>query len=230
MRRNYKRRADCKLNFRTKLIIFLIVLIGVLFILDLKIRPVIKDATADRARAVAIYAINNAVNKELCKSDIKYNDIIHIERTENNTITGIVTDIQKINSLKANISTEILKEISILGMRKTEIPLGALLGIEFFSGSGPIIPIKIFILGNVTTDFESEFTEAGINQTKHRIYVNVKVNINAITPGYPTAVSVKTNITIAETIIVGSVPNVYATSSDSSEKARELKGLEGLQK
>jgi sporulation protein YunB len=113
-------------------------------------------------------------------------------------------------------------------MRKIGIPLGAIVGIELFSGAGPIIPVKIFVTGNVETEFESEFSEAGINQTKHLIYINTSVNISAVIPGYPSHTNVKTNVTIAETIIVGEVPRVYATSSDSSAKVREAKALEGL--
>ena len=81
--------------------------------------------------------------------------------------------------------------------------------------------------GNVTTDFESELSEAGINQTKHRINLNTQVNVAAIIPGYPVNTNIKTNLTIAETVIVGEVPKVYA-AAEPTKKIREAKALDGL--
>jgi sporulation protein YunB len=202
---------------------FLIILI----ILDFRLRPIIKSVMADRAKAVAIMAIDTAIAKQLNKEDFKYPDIIKIERNNDGKLIGITTDIQKINSLKTNISSAILEELSKTEMRKIGIPLGAIFGIEIFSGVGPIIPAKIFVTGNVSTEFQSEFLEAGINQTKHLINLNTSVNVRAIVPGYPVQENVKTNMTIAETIIVGEVPHVFA-ASEPTKRMREAKALEGL--
>ncbi|MDR2073854.1 MAG: sporulation protein YunB [Oscillospiraceae bacterium] len=223
-----RRRTKKKIKPITKFKIFILFILAFLIILDLRLRPIIKSITADCARGVAEHAINLAITRELGETGIKYGDIAHIERSDDGKLLGIITDIRKINCLKSGISTAILEEISRCEMRKIGIPLGAIVGIELFSGAGPIIPVKIFVTGNVETEFESEFSEAGINQTKHLIYINTSVNISAVIPGYPSHTNVKTNVTIAETIIVGEVPRVYATSSDSSAKVREAKALEGL--
>ncbi|GMB10342.1 MAG: sporulation protein YunB [Candidatus Improbicoccus devescovinae] len=226
-RRFYKFRKY-KLKVSTKIKIILLFIFAILFILDFKLRPLIKSISADRARAIALQAINKAISSELDLVKFEYSDIAQIQRNEEGKLLGITTNIQKVNCLKANISSAILKEISKNEMREFGIPLGAILGIEILSGLGPIIPVKIFVTGNISADFESEFSEAGINQTKHLIYINTLVNICAMIPGYPTSIQVKTNITIAETIIVGEVPNVYATSEIASAKAREAKGLKAL--
>ncbi|MDR1240643.1 MAG: sporulation protein YunB [Oscillospiraceae bacterium] len=221
--RRFRRRLNIKIKFK----IFLILLILILIVIDIRLRPVIKSIIEDRAKAVAVTAINNAINRELGESDFKYSDIARIERSEEGKLLGITTNIQKINCLKSNISSAILEEISNMRMRKIGVPLGAIFGNEFLSGAGPIIPIKIFVTGNVSSEFESEFSEAGINQTKHLINLNTSVNVSAIIPGYPVQTSAKTNVTIAETIIVGEVPRVYA-ASEPTKRIREAKALEGM--
>lgn len=140
---------------------------------------------------------------------------------------GITTNVQKINCLRSSLSNAISNELNKEEIKKIKIPLGAILGTEIFSGSGPIITVKLFVTGNVATDFESELSEAGINQTKHRINLNTQVNVAAIIPGYPVSTNIKTNLTIAETVIVGEVPKVYA-AAEPTKKIREAKALDGL--
>ena len=181
----------------------------------------------DKARAVAVKAIDDAVSNELGKQNIEYSDIVKIERSEEGKLIGITTNIQKINCLKSSLSNAIAHELDKDEIKKIRIPLGTILGTELFSGSGPMINIKIFITGNIVANFESELSEAGINQTKHRIILNVEVNISAIMPGYPVETKVKTNVTIAETVIVGEVPKVYA-AAEPTKRIREAKALEGL--
>ena len=213
-----------KINKKIKIIIFLII---ILVLLDIRLRPIIKSIMADKARSVAINAIDNAVNKELGTQNFKYSDIVQIERAEEGKLLGITTNIQKINCLRSSLSNAISHELNKEEIKKIKIPLGAILGTELLSGTGPIITVKLFVTGNVTTDFESELSEAGINQTKHRINLNTEVNMAAIIPGYPVDTNVKTNVTIAETVIVGEVPKVYA-ASEPTKRIREAKGLDGL--
>lgn len=195
--------------------------------LDLRFRPIIKSIMVDKARAVAVKAIDDAVSNELGKQNIEYSDIVKIERSEEGKLIGITTNIQKINCLKSSLSNAIANELDKDEIKKIRIPLGTILGTELFSGSGPMINIKIFITGNIVANFESELSEAGINQTKHRIILNVEVNISAIMPGYPVETKVRTNVTIAETVIVGEVPKVYA-AAEPTKRIREAKALEGL--
>lgn len=216
-----------KVNRKTKIIIFLMVILTILVLLDLRLRPIIKSIMADKARSVAVNAIDNAVNRELGTQNFKYSDIVQIERAEEGKLLGITTNVQKINCLRSNLSNAISNELNKEEIKKIKIPLGAILGTELFSGSGPIITVKLFVTGNVATDFESELSEAGINQTKHRINLNTNVNIAAIIPGYPVETNVKTNITIAETVIVGEVPKVYA-AAEPTKRIREAKALDGL--
>ena len=213
---------------KVKLLIILFIICTIIISLDLKLRPVIKSIMADKAKSVAVNAIDAAINKELGSQNLKYSDIVQIERAEEGKLLGITTNIQKINCLKSSLSNAISEELGKEEIKKIKIPLGTILGTELLSGSGPIITVKLFVTGNVVIDFESELYEAGINQTKHRIILKTEVNVAAIIPGYPVETKVKTSVTIAETVIVGEVPKVYA-APEPTKRLREAKGMEGLE-
>lgn len=207
--------------------IFLVIILIVFFILDLRLRPIIKSIMSDKAKSVAVNAIDKAINEELGTQNFKYSDIVQIERGDDGKLFGITTNVQKINCLKSCLSNAISTELSKDEIKKIKIPLGAIFGNELLSGSGPILNVKLYTTGNVVIDFESELSEAGINQTKHRINLITEVNVAAIIPGYPVETRVKTSVTIAETVIVGEVPKVYA-APEPTKRLREAKGLEGL--
>jgi sporulation protein YunB len=205
-----------KFMFRRKkkktLIISMVILL-VLGIIDFRLRPMIKNVAANRAHTISTNAINEAVLKELDDSGLKYSDFVKIERSETGKILALTTDSKLINRLKSRISIAIQDKLSRSEINKISIPLGTLLGAEFCSGMGPLVPLNISISGSVVTEFESKFCDAGINQTKHQIYLNIHTKIGALVPGYSTATDVNTNINIAETIIVGEVPNMYSVGN-----------------
>lgn len=185
----------------------------VLGIIDFRLRPMIKNVAANRAQMISTNAINEAVLKEIDNSGLQYNDFVKIERSETGKVLALTTDSGLINRLKARISIAIQDRLCKSEINKIGVPLGTLLGAEFCSGMGPFIPLNISISGSVVTEFESKFCEAGINQTKHQIYLNIHTKISAFVPGYPTTADVDTNMNIAETIIVGEVPNMYSVGN-----------------
>lgn len=201
-----------KIRDRMKKIYFItVVFFAILFIIDMRLRPIIKEAIANKAQVMSTHAINDAVLQELDDSNIKYLDLVTIEKSDNGRIIALTTNSQLINRLKAKISVAIQNKLSESDVNKIKMPISSLLGSEFFSGWGPFIPLKISISGSVITEFTSDFCDAGINQTKHQIYINIHTMIGALVPGYTATTNVDTNMTVAETIIVGDVPNVYAS-------------------
>ena len=198
---------------KIKIFVILITIIFISFIIDSRLRPIIKSVVANRAQIISTHAINDAVLQELDSTNIKYSDLVSIKKDEKGKIIALTTNSMLVNQLKAKISIAIQDKLSQSDINKIYIPLGTLLGIEFFSGLGPSVPLRISISGSVITEFESKFSEAGVNQTNHQIYLNIHTKIGALVPGYPTTTDVSTNMTIAETIIVGEVPSVYVTNS-----------------
>lgn len=198
---------------RKKILIIFIFILIFLWIIDFRLRPMIKNVAANKAQMISTNAINEAVLKELDDSQLKYSDFVKIERTDTGKVLALTTDSKRINQLKSKISIAIQEKLSNSEVNKINIPLGTLLGAEFCSGVGPFIPLNISISGGVITEFESKFCEAGINQTKHQIYLNIHTKIGALVPGYPVVTDVNTNVNIAETIIVGEVPNMYSVGN-----------------
>jgi sporulation protein YunB len=103
-----------------------------------------------------------------------------------------------------------MKSMSELNTQRLSIPVGTLFGGELLTGRGPKLPLKLMISNSVLSEFKNSFDEAGINQTRHEIMLELTADIYVVLPGYKTSAQVKTNISVAETIIVGKVPDTYA--------------------
>ena len=193
------------------------ILVGIAIIVDLQVRPLIKTVAAEEAKIISTQAINHTVFDELTKQDSDYSNLVHIERGDDGKVLAITSDIQKMNKLKATISMAIQDRISNNNIACSSVPLGTLINTDIFSGRGPRVPLKISLSGAVITNFKSNFTSAGINQTKHMIYLNVQTKIYVFIPGYPSYTCVNTDVLIAETVIVGAVPEVFATMDKPSD-------------
>ena len=208
--RKYKQK---KLSIRIKIIIIVTFVSIIAVLLDRQMRPLIKSVVFSQAQTVSTNVINQVVADELSRLDIDYSDIVDIQKDDDGKILAVSTDMKKVNSLKSLMTLSIQEKISTMDMQKTKIPLGTFTGTEIFNGRGPKIPIDVTMSGSVIMDFKSEFVSAGINQTKHRLYLDVSSEVLAFIPGYPVNTVVKTSILIAETIIVGEVPAVFAEST-----------------
>ena len=199
--------------------IVLLLLIGTAIIIDWQIRPLVKSVAANQAQIASTKAINEAVQQELMENQISYDQLVKIERGNDGKVLAVTTDVAKTNLLKASISTDIQEKLSSTKPKSISIPLGTLTGTEILSGRGPMIEMKISLPSSVFTEFKSTFTSAGINQTKHQIHLKVNTEVYALIPGFPTTTTVDTNIIVAETVIVGEVPNVVANLSPANSGA-----------
>ncbi|XOQ44405.1 MAG: Sporulation protein YunB [Clostridium sp.] len=205
-----RRRRRNPMPVRGKLILFLVVCFVFLWIFNSHIRPVIASITANEAKIQSVETINNAVMQELTRDNISYDDLITVERGINGNVLAITTNMVKMNELKAVIISDIQEKLNNDTYTTVWVPIGTLIGGDFFHGKGPKIPLKASLSGNVTAQFNSTLTSAGINQTKHQIYLDISASIYSFLPGFDTTTDVQTNILVAETVIVGSVPQVVA--------------------
>ena len=208
--RKYKQK---KLSIKIKILIIVAFVSIIAVLLDRQMRPLIKSVVFSQAQTVSTNVINQVVADELSRLDIDYSDIIDIQKDADGKILAVSTDMKKVNSLKSLMTLSIQDKISAMEVQKTKIPLGTFTGTEILIGRGPKIPIDVSMSGSVIMDFKSEFVSAGINQTKHKLYLEVNSEVLAFIPGYPVNTVVKTSILIAETIIVGEVPAVFAENT-----------------
>lgn len=191
---------------------FLLLLLVILFIVifNNQIKPVIESVTANEAKIKSVSIINSIVMKEISENSVTYESLINVNRGTDGNVLSITTDMVKMNQLKAKIITAVQSQLNGETDSTVGIPLGTLLGGDLFHGRGPNINLKLTLSGNVTAEFKSSFDSAGINQTRHQIYLNVSASVYSFLPGFDATTDVNTNVLVAETVIVGSVPNVVA--------------------
>jgi len=173
-------------------------------------RPQVERLAGARVHNLAAQAINQAVAESIARMEIMYDDLIHFEKDDTGRITALKTDMVMANRVKNNIHAATLEKIQGLSSTSVKIPLGNLTEVDVFVGRGPGIPVKIVPIGIVDVTFSNQFTSEGINQTRHQIMMNIETDIGVLLPGFSTSQQVSIQVCIAETIIVGAVPDAYA--------------------
>lgn len=191
--------------------VLLIVPIGVLFIMaEIRISNVRKELISYAARNAASAAATAGVENSLDTDKVRYADLIKFGRDQSGNIVSVTTDAYYLNKIGNNIGDEIDKHINQMKSYIIKIPFSVLFSEQLINGRGPKMPLVFVMTGITTTDFENEFTAAGINQTHHRIMMSITVNTYVIHSGNVTVVPYKTNVCIAESIVVGITPQTFA--------------------
>lgn len=178
-----------------------------------QLRPAVENAAAYHVNIFATRILNNAILEELSNQGLSYGELIRLSRNQSGEIVAIESDMAEINRLKANVTLSVVDALEDMGTARLFVPLGTLFGNEITSGRGPIVEILVYPIGFVQTDLYSQFTEAGINQTMHQIMLGTSVRMRAIIPGYTIQTEITTSYTVAETIIVGNIPDAYTRIS-----------------
>ena len=139
----------------------------------------------------------------------KYDDLCSITKDTNGNITMISANIIPINEIISDIAVKIQEELNKTENGTFGIKMGSMTGSRLFSGRGPTIEIKMTTIGNLDTDLKSEFTSAGINQTLHKIYLQVECQVAVLTPFHTIEETIKNQVLLEEVVIVGTTPNTY---------------------
>ena len=190
---------------------FLTVAVGALLILaEVRISNVRKDLLNYAARDAASSAATTGIEKSLDTDRVKYSDLIKFGRDENGNIVSVTTDAYALNKIGNNIGTEIDNIINEMKSYVIKIPVTVLFSEQFINGRGPKMPMVFVMTGITTTNFSNEFTAAGVNQTHHRIMLDITVNTYIIHSGNVIVVPYSTNVCIAESIVVGITPQTFA--------------------
>lgn len=161
----------------------------------------VRNATSD--------LINDAIDKQIENENIQYDRIVYFEKDLNGRITALKTNMTEVNRLKTDILNLINDEILAMDTSDLGIPIGSLILPEFLSGRGPAIPVHILSIRNSDASFTSTFTEAGINQTLQQLNMHISVDVAVLALGSTSYFTVSSQVVVAETIIVGQVPNTF---------------------
>ena len=215
--------GDVMKNFRPEnrwkrlaavLILSLLVFLVGFVVIQLRITPILTAMAESRAKNIASEAVNDAVQKVLCEKNISYENLVKITSSESGKISSVTVDSVKMNRLCAEIRAIITDTLNNLGTRTISIPLGSLTGIDILSGRGPKLNIEITLSGSAVAGTKNDFQTAGINQTRHQMILEINTKIYVIMQSGNISSEITNSIVVAETVIVGEVPEIYSEGTD----------------
>lgn len=207
---------------RQRVLIWLTVIFTLLLALTvavvLHMKPVVVDlATARTSNAVnriVVAAVNDAVDS----GRIDYEQLVDFDKDAEGHVTALRSNMAAFNRLQASIADDILQRMAEVTSTDLAIPIGTLTGSPLLAGRGPCLRVRMQSVGTATARFDNQFSSAGINQTRHRIILDVDVHVSILLPGLTTYTKVSNEISVAETVIVGGVPETYTYFSTTPDE------------
>ncbi len=190
--------------------VFLLVAAGLFIFVEIRIKSVRDELSVLEANSVASSALTAGLEKALTDYQLDYDDIVSFTYDSQGNIKSLSTDIITLNTLGSEIGTNTDKYINNIGIYEVSLPFTSLFGGQLFSGIGPDISFYITMRGLTSTSFENRFEAAGVNQTRHQIFLKVAIKTNIIFRGEVRIVDYESEICIAESIIVGVTPSTFA--------------------
>ena len=199
-----------KIRKLLRIIIILLVLtiLGLVFF-RIKYNEAIRALAETQVINTTSDLINDAIDRQIEDGTIQYDRMVYFEKDLDGRITALKTNMSEVNRLKTDILNLINDEILALSTDDLGIPLGNLFLPELLSGRGPSIPVQILSIRNSDASFSSNFSEAGINQTLQQMNMHVSVDVTVLVLGQTNSFTVSSQVIVAETIIVGDVPDTY---------------------
>lgn len=172
------------------------------------LRPVLAAAARYQVRSQVTAAVEQWAARDLQERGVDYSDFVTITRNETGEITALSADMARLNLLRAELSAHLLERLEDSQLELT-VPVGSLLPLEPTWARGPELHLRALALGTASAEFESEFTSAGINQTRHRLWLELSVPVTVLLPGGGEELTVDSRLCVAETVIVGQVPQTW---------------------
>ena len=199
-----------KFNFLLiRLLLLAFIILVTLALLRSRVYPVLRSLAETQVKNTASDLINDAIAEQIATGNIQYDRIVYFEKDLNGRITALKTNIGEINRLKTDVLNIINDEILSTDESSLGVALGSLFLPEFLSGKGPKLPVRILVIRNSEADFYSDFSEAGINQTLHKLNMEVFLDVTVLVLGSTTEFTISSHMVVAETVIVGDVPETY---------------------
>ncbi|WP_242941141.1 sporulation protein YunB [Sporobacter termitidis] len=198
------------------IVVDLLILAGVLSIILMQLRPIVLKLAQAQVNSEVLKIVNNVIETEISKGTFDYSTLVKLEKDSSGNIAALEMNMPIVNLLQSRISKSVLESIQNQMVSEMHIPIGNAVGGVLFSGRGPAIDVRILSAQNIKTQFISETIPAGINQTRHKITLEVSVDISVFAPGTKAVTTTTTtDVEVSDTVIVGKVPNVYANIGDN---------------
>lgn len=176
---------------------------------DLSLRPQMIALAETRLRNQITHISDLAMEKAMEERALAYSDMVVFQTGQDGTVSMLTTDTLRLNALRAAILEEVVSQLESIDSHSLGIPFGALTGVDLFSAWGPKLPVQVISVASANGTYRNDFTSAGINQTLHRILLDVTVTAQLLLPGGIAETQIDIPVCVAETVIIGQVPQTF---------------------
>ena len=217
----YRRRWGRRTLAQGLALVLAVGLLALAFIAAAQMRPMLASLATTKVSNTVTRIVSEAVYEAIESGEVQYDDLVAFEKDSDGHVTAVRSNMAAFNHLQAQILDTVLTRIDQVSARELSIPVGSLTGSSLLAGRGPRIKVRMESVGSSEANFRNEFVSAGINQTKHQIILTVDVYVSILLPGFTTATKVSNSFIVAETVIVGSVPESYTYFSTDLDTYEE---------
>ena len=207
-----------------EIIVVLIIAFSVVKLILDAVLPIFNTLCENRAKSIATIISNEQAT--IVMTEHSYDELFTIEKDNNGNVVMIKANVVPVNEIISDVANKIQEQIDQRRREDVEIALGSFTGFKLLAGRGPGIKIRISSIGNVETDLRSEFTSQGINQTLHRVYLQVKCRVSILTPFNDIEQEITNQVLLAENVIIGNIPSTYYNLEGLNGKSDALEVVE----
>ncbi len=202
--------------FMVLLVLSLLLTAGLVFLIERNLTKVVLNLAQAQARALAVRTLNESA-AELLSTGVTYETLMNVTTDSGGRVRLIQANAPEMNRLATAVSLSAQEKLHTTRDSKVYVPLGSALGLTLFAGAGPKIQVSILPVGSVHAEFHTDFTTAGINQTRHRISLTLTAQVQLVIPTGAKTVSASTQVAMAESIIIGEVPETFTDVGNNME-------------
>lgn len=205
--KKYAARVRRRRLFRRLVLVALLSAV-LLLLAERNFKPLVFSLAEARSAAMASQVLSGALAEAL-GDGVGYDDLMSVRMDERGQVALLSANTMRMNKLADKAGEAALRRLQRMSSERVSVPLGAALGMTLLAGSGPRIPVSIVPIGSISTDYATEFEACGINQTRHKVYLRVSASIRIVIPTGARTTQVSANMLVAESIIVGAVPESF---------------------
>lgn len=191
------------------LLVCVTAIVGSILFVEGNLTRVVLSLAQAQARAMAVRILNEAAAELLASGEVTYDALMHVTADESGRVRLIQANTPEMNRLAAKVSLMSQEKLQANRDQVVRVPLGSALGMTLFAGAGPKIEVQVLPVGSVQVEFHTDFRTAGINQTRHRVTLLLTAQVQLVIPTGAKTVEASTQVAMAESIIVGEVPDTF---------------------
>jgi len=205
MQKRTKKKKHTEIKNYIPVMVLLVFTAAFIFV-DIRLRPLVIQMAGYRVQSLVTQAANRAITEQMARTNLSYGDLITVSRDEKGDVSLLSYNALEVNRLKAMITSSVIEKVENMERVDIYIPLSNLTNIDIIQNKGPRIKFTLTPAAYVETDIESVFETTGINQVNHKIFIVLEITASALIPNYSTNVKFRTNVCVAQTVIIGKVP------------------------